>query len=216
MTRRRGRGRCRAARRSARTRATAVGHCLQVVGDTLFTDSSDNTVRSWSVSSGAPIRTYAGHSGWVYCLQVVGDTLFTGSYDKTARSWSVSSGAPIRTYAGHSDAVGACRWWAIRCSRALVTRRRGRGRCRAARRSAYTGHSRAVRCLQVVGDTLITGSYDNGAVVVGVERRADPHVRGPQRWVFACRWWVIRCSRALVTRRRAASARRVLRSRGPA
>ena len=52
--------------------------CLQVVGDTLFTGFGDKTARSWSVSSGAPIRTYAGHSGAV-CLQVVGDTLFTGS-----------------------------------------------------------------------------------------------------------------------------------------
>ena len=33
-----------------------LGLCLQVMGDTLFTGSGDKTARSWSVSSGAPIR----------------------------------------------------------------------------------------------------------------------------------------------------------------
>ena len=88
--------------------------------------------------------------------------------------------AAICTYAATVWSI-VCRWWAIRCSRAL-------------------GH--------------------DGAVVVGVERCADPHVRGPQLPSVACGWWAIRCSRALMTRRRGRgrcrAARRSARTRATA
>lgn len=78
------------------------------VDGTLYTGSSDSTVRVWSGDDGSPLCTLEGHTECVSAVAIDRDgTLFSASFDKTIRVWSNHSGqhAYLRTLTGHTDTV---------------------------------------------------------------------------------------------------------------
>ena len=67
----------------------------------------DETVRLWSVGTGAPLRTLGEDMDWVESVLFSpdGETLVSASSDGTVHLWSVGTGAPPRTLAGHTGWV---------------------------------------------------------------------------------------------------------------
>ena len=76
-------------------------------GSRLYSGSSDNTIREWSLSSGECVRRLEGHSYGVTSLVLSSDgsRLYSGSWDATIREWSLSSGECVRRLEGHSEGV---------------------------------------------------------------------------------------------------------------
>ena len=86
---------------------TFVGHKRTVFsikcvspGSVFLSGSEDRTAKLWSVSTGACLRTFAGHGGPVHDVAVVDQvTLLTASRDRAVRVWDTfSPGVPFRTY----------------------------------------------------------------------------------------------------------------------
>src|SRR5262249_55243674 len=73
------------------------------------TADGDGTVRLWSVTTGALLRTLRGHVGAVRVVVYSQDgrTLATGGDDHTVRLWNTSTGANIATLTGHTGPVWA-------------------------------------------------------------------------------------------------------------
>src|SRR5262249_30790407 len=73
----------------------------------VLSGSWDNTLKLWDAASGALLRTFAGHSGWVSSVAFSPDgrLVLSGSWDKTLKLWNVASGAQLRTLKGKSDEV---------------------------------------------------------------------------------------------------------------
>ena len=108
--------------------ATLRGHSYPVNalavapdGETIFSGSSDETVRVWALreynlgggahrgGGGECVATLRGHSGAVWALEVSpdGETLFSGSGDKTVRMWSVRMGIFPRALPGGGEGDGS-------------------------------------------------------------------------------------------------------------
>ena len=64
----------------------------------------DKTLKLWSVSGGECLKTFQGHSSYVYgvAFSPDGRTVVSGSSDKTLKLWSVSGGECLKTFQGHS------------------------------------------------------------------------------------------------------------------
>jgi hypothetical protein len=69
--------------------------------------SADNTLKLWDVNSGRQIRTFKGHSHYVFSVAFSPDgrLALSGSFDQTLKLWDVNSGREIRTFKGHSHYV---------------------------------------------------------------------------------------------------------------
>ncbi len=59
------------------------------------------------LSNGELLRTFCGHTGYIYALifSPDGKLLFSGSKDSTIKKWCVNTGELLETYAEHSGAV---------------------------------------------------------------------------------------------------------------
>ena len=70
----------------------------------IVAESSDNTIKVWSVESGKEIRVFTGHSGWVNSVAISADgkVIVSGSSDNTIKMWSVESGEWRRNQNIHS------------------------------------------------------------------------------------------------------------------
>ena len=71
-------------------------------------DNGDSyAARLWDISTGQDIRTFVGHSSWVYSAAFSSDGQFavTGSLDNTAKLWNLKTGEEILTLHGHSNSV---------------------------------------------------------------------------------------------------------------
>ena len=89
---------------------TATLFSIQCVSPSLVlvSGSEDKTARLWSVSTGACLRTFYGHTGPIYDVAIVDQVTFlTASGDKTIRAWDVVSGDAFRTHENSSAAVTA-------------------------------------------------------------------------------------------------------------
>jgi WD40 repeat protein/uncharacterized caspase-like protein len=65
-------------------------------GKRLASASSSGEVKLWDVSTGALVRSFAGHPGrmvWSVAFSPDGQTIASGSFDKTVRLWDVATGA---------------------------------------------------------------------------------------------------------------------------
>jgi WD40 repeat protein len=69
----------------------------------------DDTIKLWSVSTGAELRSLYGHRNAVNSVAFSpdGKTLASGSADTTIRLWDVSTGRELRKIIGHSASVSA-------------------------------------------------------------------------------------------------------------
>ncbi|KNC48260.1 uncharacterized protein AMSG_11810 [Thecamonas trahens ATCC 50062] len=163
---------------------------LLVRGSSVFSASTDKTVRLWDTASDACVRAYTGHSDIVYCLEVADGVLYTGSRDGTARAWNVLTGACIHVFTGHTSRItclhvadnellytgsadGSVRVWDIHtgeCVRVL------------------SGHDNIVLCIAMnpQGTLLFTGSADH-SVAVWNARNGELLARGQthSHWVLA-------------------------------
>ena len=67
-------------------------------------------MRLWDGTTGLPIATLEGHSGYVNALSFSPDgsrLASSGSRDETVRLWYGTTGLPIATLEGHSGYVNA-------------------------------------------------------------------------------------------------------------
>jgi hypothetical protein len=67
----------------------------------------DRTVRLWDRRSGALVRTYVGHAGFVRGVAISpdGSTIASACEDKGVKLWSVSSDRELATLPGHENSV---------------------------------------------------------------------------------------------------------------
>ena len=94
-----------AARRKpvARARSTGAGMPLDIVwpaqGAVAFVAMGDHTVRAYQAATGKPLKTYRGHTDWVYCVAVTpdGSKLASGSADGTVKIFNAAGGKPLAT-----------------------------------------------------------------------------------------------------------------------
>jgi WD40 repeat protein len=69
----------------------------------------DETVKLWSMNTGALLHTLTGHSHWVGSVAASSDSkrVASGSDDQTVKVWDVATGALVHTFKGHSASVEA-------------------------------------------------------------------------------------------------------------
>ncbi|EFA77446.1 leucine-rich repeat-containing protein [Heterostelium album PN500] len=63
-------------------------HSIIEVDSTIWTCSSDGTIRVWGAQSGQNITTINAHSSRIFCLTLVGDFVWSGSWDTSIKIWS--------------------------------------------------------------------------------------------------------------------------------
>ena len=68
----------------------------------LFSASSDETIKIWNTRSGKNLKTLKGHNGSVYVLEQTKDSnyLFSGGYDNTVIQWRLDKGVVHRKLEG--------------------------------------------------------------------------------------------------------------------
>ncbi|XP_055952789.1 WD repeat-containing protein 5-like [Argiope bruennichi] len=71
----------------------------------LASASDDKTVKIWDICNAKCIRTFTGHSNFVFCITFRGDLILSGSDDKTAKLWDKRIGECIRNIQYHSERV---------------------------------------------------------------------------------------------------------------
>jgi WD40 repeat protein/uncharacterized caspase-like protein len=76
-------------------------------GGLTLLSSGDQTVKLSSARSGAPMKTFAGHNGWVYYAALTPDDALVGSggFDDTVRLWDVLTGQCVSVLSGHAGIV---------------------------------------------------------------------------------------------------------------
>ncbi len=153
--------------RFLKTRAAVASVSFSPHGDLLASGLADGTVRLWSVADERLLRTFKGHTGWVWSVAFSpdGDLLATGSADKTVCLWRVADGTLLRTLNEHEGPVwsvdfspdstllasgagdDAVRLWRVQDGRLLDT---------------FKEHTSDVRSVAFSpdGDLLATGSAD--------------------------------------------------------
>ncbi|MEH2236663.1 serine/threonine-protein kinase [Nostoc sp.] len=162
--------------RSLASIQTLTGHLGEVnslavnsnsLSHNLASGSDDKTVKIWNIESGDEIRTFTGHSDWVYAVAISpdGKTVVSGSKDKTIKVWNLNTGKESRTLNGHKDFVNSVaispdgetivsgsydktiKVWNLNTGKEIRT---------------LTGHSGAVLSVAISpdGKTIVSGSKD--------------------------------------------------------
>ena len=72
-------------------------------GKTLTSGSDNNTIKIWTLESGAQIKELKGHNNNVYSVAFSpdGKTFASGSADETIKIWNLDNGAQIKELYGH-------------------------------------------------------------------------------------------------------------------
>lgn len=75
-------------------------------GTVIVTGSYDGTARTWEVTTGRPLVTFAGHDGAVYgvAFSPDGTLVVSVAVDGTARVWEADAGRETVVLAEHSTA----------------------------------------------------------------------------------------------------------------
>ena len=68
---------------------------LSASGGQLFTAGGDGELRQFDIESAKPVRTYRGHSDWVFAVAraAVGNLVASGAFDGEVRLWDTTTGA---------------------------------------------------------------------------------------------------------------------------
>ena len=66
-------------------------------GRRALSGSDDRTLRLWDLETGAELRRFEGHEGWVTSVTVLADgrRALSGFRDKTLRLWDLETGAEL-------------------------------------------------------------------------------------------------------------------------
>jgi WD40 repeat protein len=73
---------------------------LVVLGKSIFSCSADKTIRQHSTGKRELVRTFSGHTDWVYAFSVdePSKRLASGSYDGEVRIWDLESGQTLTAF----------------------------------------------------------------------------------------------------------------------
>ncbi|MGF1495444.1 MAG: NB-ARC domain-containing protein [Elainellaceae cyanobacterium] len=76
-------------------------------GQLLATGDASGEVRLWRVADGEHLRTYKGHSGWIWAVVFSPDgcTIASGGDDHTVQLWSVNDARCFQVFNEHSNRV---------------------------------------------------------------------------------------------------------------
>ena len=71
-------------------------------GHRALSGSHDRTLRLWDLETGAELRRFEGHEGWVNSVAVLADgrRALSGSEDRTLRLWDLETGACLALFGG--------------------------------------------------------------------------------------------------------------------
>jgi len=66
-------------------------------------------LRLWDLESGAELKRFDGHSGWILDIALSPDAqqVLTASVDRTMRLWDVATGNQLKVFQGHKGSVSA-------------------------------------------------------------------------------------------------------------
>ena len=80
---------------------------LQVVGNTLYSAGSDNTVTLYDTTSWELTGVLEGHTDWINAMKVdaKANLLYTASDDKTVKVWDMATRECLHTLEGHDEAA---------------------------------------------------------------------------------------------------------------
>ena len=73
---------------------------LTATNGQLFAAGADGELRQFDIATAKPVRTYRGHSDWVYAVagSPEANLVATGSFDGEVRLWDTSTGTLLRTF----------------------------------------------------------------------------------------------------------------------
>jgi WD40 repeat protein len=71
--------------------------------------STDHTIKLWEIKSGNCLKTFEGHTNWVFSVAFSpnGDTVVSGSHDQSVKLWNVKTGKCLSTFTGHEHLVSS-------------------------------------------------------------------------------------------------------------
>jgi uncharacterized protein YjiK len=80
-------------------------------GNEIITCSYDTSIKRWN-SEGVCVRTYLGHSWYVYSIifSAKRNRVFSASGDNSIRAWDYDSGVEVAKMLGHVEAVNSLAW----------------------------------------------------------------------------------------------------------
>lgn len=155
--------------RGSELKATLIGHTRAIRAissdkSRVVSGSDDQCVFVWDKQTSGVLEELKGHEAQVSCVKMLsGERVLTASHDGSVKMWDVRTDACVATVgrassailcmeyddntgilaAGGRDAVGNI--WDIRAGRQM---------------QKLVGHTKWIRTLRMVGDTIITGSDD--------------------------------------------------------
>jgi len=125
----------------------------------IYIASDDQTVKSFH-TEGRLEAIFRGHTGGIWAIDTTENHLVTGSTDKTAKIWSLADARCVTTLRSHLSTIRV-----LRCHNDYIITggrdgRIGIWKSNGAFRCIKTGHTNSIRCLDVSGKLLVSGSYD--------------------------------------------------------
>ncbi|XP_048228182.1 DENN domain and WD repeat-containing protein SCD1 isoform X2 [Ricinus communis] len=181
--------------RGSELRATLKGHTRTVRAISsdrgkVVSGSDDQSVIVWDKQTSQLLEELKGHDAQVSCVRMLsGERVLTSAYDGTVKMWDVRTDTCVATVGRCSSAVLCMEYddstgilaaagrdavaniWDIRAGRQM---------------HKLLGHTKWIRSIRMVGDTLVTGSDDWTARVWSVSR-------GTCDAVLACHAGAILC-----------------------
>jgi WD40 repeat protein len=72
-----------------------------------FVATTAGTLQMWDIATGAILKTFTGHDGWVVSLDISpdGQYLLSGGSDGYVILWDIATGEELRRYAGHDAGI---------------------------------------------------------------------------------------------------------------
>ncbi|XP_043715724.1 DENN domain and WD repeat-containing protein SCD1 isoform X2 [Telopea speciosissima] len=165
--------------RGSELRATLKGHSRSVRAISsdrgkVVSGSDDQSVIVWDKQTAQLLEELKGHDGQVNCVRMLsGERVLTSSHDGTIKMWDVRTDTCVATVGRCSSAILCMEYddstgilaaagrdavaniWDIRAGRQM---------------HKLLGHTRWIRSIRMVGDTVVTGSDDWTARIWSVSR----------------------------------------------
>ncbi|KNE59307.1 hypothetical protein AMAG_03612 [Allomyces macrogynus ATCC 38327] len=142
-------------------------YCIQFDQQKIVSGSRDQTIKVWSLATGAILQELRGHAGSVLCLQYdATGLLVTGSSDTTVMLWDLARGARLHTLSGHTAGVLDVAFnqdVIVSCSKDCTIKvwsRPSDWRNGPVLKATLLGHRAAVNAIQLRGNTLVSASGD--------------------------------------------------------